>query len=64
MFLFGVLENMKDDILKVLFKYVEIEKFKLNIEMCFYEDDFRKIVLVVNILILKLSIREVIKIIK
>ncbi|MHB9306819.1 cell division topological specificity factor MinE [Fusobacterium polymorphum] len=45
----GVLENMKDDILKVLSKYVEIEKSKLNIEVCPYDEDPRKIVLVANI---------------
>ena len=39
----GVLENMKDDILKVLSKYVEIEKSKLNIEICPYDEDPRKI---------------------
>ena len=55
----GVLENMKDDILKVLSKYVEIEKSKLNIEMCPYDDDPRKIALVANIPILKSSTREV-----
>ena len=57
----GVLENMKDDILKVLSKYVEIEKAKLNIEMCPYDDDPRKIALVANIPILKSSTREVTK---
>ena len=51
----GVLENMKDDILKVLSKYVEIEKSKLNIEVCPYEEDPRKIALVANIPILKAS---------
>ena len=45
----GVLENMKDDILKVLSKYVEIEKSKLNIEVCPYDEDPRKIALVANI---------------
>ena len=45
----GVLENMKDDILKVLSKYVEIEKSKLNIEVCHYDVDPRKIALVANI---------------
>ena len=49
----GVLDNMKDDILKVLSKYVEIEKSKLNIEVCPYDDDPRKIALVANIPILK-----------
>ena len=57
----GVLENMKDDILKVLSKYVEIEKSKLNIEVCPYDDDPRKIALVANIPILKSSNREVTK---
>ena len=57
----GVLENMQDDILKVLSKYVEIEKSKLNIEMCPYDDDPRKIALVANIPILKSSTREVTK---
>ena len=57
----GVLENMKDDILKVLSKYVEIEKSKLNIERCPYDDDPRKIALVANIPILKSSTREVTK---
>ena len=42
----GVLENMKDDILKVLSKYVEIEKSKLNIEVCPYDYDPRKIAFV------------------
>ena len=45
----GVLENMKDDILKVLSKYVKIEKSKLNIEVCPYDEDPRKIALVANI---------------
>ena len=45
----GVLENMKDDILKVLSKYVEIEKSKVNIEVCPYDEDQRKIALVANI---------------
>ena len=53
----GVLENMKDDILKVLSKYVEIEKSKLNIEICPYDEDPRKIALVANIPILKASNR-------
>ena len=57
----GVLENMKDDILKVLSKYVEIEKSKLNIEVCPYDDDPRKIALVSNIPILKSSNIEVTK---
>ena len=51
----GVLENMKDDILKVLSKYVEIEKSKLNIDICPYDDDPRKIALVANIPIVKAS---------
>ena len=54
----GVLENMKDDILKVLSKYVEIEKSKLNIKVCPYEEDPRKIALVANIPILKASSRR------
>ena len=54
----GVLENMKDDILKVLSKYVEIEKSKLNIEVCPYEEDPRKIALVANIPILQASSRR------
>ena len=54
----GVLENMKDDILKVLSKYVEIEKSKLNIEVCPYTEDPRKIALVANIPILKASSRR------
>lgn len=54
----GVLENMKDDILKVLSKYVEIEKSKLNIEICPYDEDPRKIALVTNIPILKASSRR------
>ena len=57
----GVLENMKDDILKVLTKYVEIEKSRLNIEVCPYDDDPRKIALVANIPILKSSTRDVTK---
>ena len=51
----GVLENMKDDILKVLSKYVEIEKSKLNMDICPYDDDPRKIALVANIPIVKAS---------
>ena len=51
----SVLENMKDDILKVLSKYVEIEKSKLNIDICPYDDDPRKIALVANIPIVKAS---------
>ena len=54
----GVLENMKDDILKVLSKYVEMEKSKLNIEICPYDEDPRKIALVANIPILKASSRR------
>ena len=54
----GVLENMKDDILKVLSKYVEIEKSKLNIEVCPYDEDPRKIALVANIPTLKASRRK------
>ena len=54
----GVLDNMKDDILKVLSKYVEIEKSKLNIEICPYDEDPRKIALVANIPILKASSRR------
>ena len=49
----GVLENMKNDILKVLSKYVEIDKSKLNIEVSSYEDDPRKGALVANIPISK-----------
>lgn len=45
----GVLENMKDDILKVLSKYVEIDKKKLNIEVSSCEEDPRKVALVANI---------------
>ena len=52
---------MKDDILKVLSKYVEIEKSRLNIEVCPCDDDPRKIALVANIPILKSSNREVTK---
>ena len=54
----GVLENMKDDILKVLSKYVEIEKSKLNIEVCPYDEDPRKIALVANIPIVSLANRR------
>ena len=54
----GVLENIKDDILKVLSKYVEIEKSKLNIDICPYEADPRKIALVANIPILKANSRR------
>ena len=54
----GMLESMKDDILQVLSKYVEIEKSKLNIEVCPYEEDPRKIALVANIPILKASSRR------
>ena len=43
------LKLVKDDILKVLSKYVEIEKSKLNIEVCPYDEDPRKIALVANI---------------
>ena len=45
----GVLENMKDDILKVLSKYVEIDKSKLNIEISPCEDDPRKVALIANV---------------
>lgn len=45
----GVLENIKDDILKVLSKYVEIDKQKLNIEVSACDDDPRKVALVANI---------------
>jgi len=54
----GMLESMKDDILQVLSKYVEIEKSKLNIEVCPYDEDPRKIALVANIPILKASRRK------
>ena len=53
----GMLESMKDDILQVLSKYVEIEKSKLNIEVCPYDEDPRKIALVANIPIIKASDR-------
>ena len=46
------------DRLKVLSKYVEIEKSKLNIEICPYDEDPRKIALVANIPILKASSRR------
>jgi len=42
-------------------KYVEIEKSRLNIEVCPCDDDPRKIALVANIPILKSSNREVTK---
>lgn len=45
----GILENIKDDILKVLSKYVEIDKKKLNIEVSPCEEDPRKVALVANI---------------
>lgn len=45
----NVLENMKDDILKVLSKYVEIDKSKLNIEVSSLDEDPRKVALVANI---------------
>lgn len=45
----GVLEEMKDDILKVLSKYVEIDKRKLNIEVSPCDEDPRKVALVANI---------------
>ena len=51
----GMLESMKDDILQVLSKYVEIEKSKLNIDICHYDEDPRKIALVANIPIVKAS---------
>ena len=54
----GVLENMKYDILKVLSKYVEIEKSKLNIEVSPCDDDPRKIALVANIPIIKAGNRK------
>ena len=54
----GMLESMKDDILQVLSKYVEIEKSKLNIEVCPYEEDPRKIALVANIPIIKAGNRK------
>ena len=41
--------------------YVEIEKSRLNIEVCPCDDDPRKIALVANIPILKSSNREVTK---
>ena len=54
----GVLEDMKDDILKVLSKYVEIESSKLNIDVCPYDEDPRKIALVANIPIISLANRR------
>ena len=54
----GMLEDMKDDILQVLSKYVEIEKSKLNIEVSPCDDDPRKIALVANIPIIKAGNRK------
>ncbi len=45
----GILEDIKDDILKVLSKYVEIDKKKLNIDVSPCEEDPRKVALVANI---------------
>lgn len=58
----GVLENIKDDILKVLSRYVEIDKSKLNIEVSPFEDDPRKVALVANIPIVSNSTNKVEKI--
>lgn len=54
----GMMENIKDDILKVLAKYVEIDRSKLNIEVSACEEDARKVALVANIPIIKAGKRE------
>ena len=54
----GVIQNIKDDILNVLSKYVEREKTKLHIEVSPCDDDPRKIALVANIPIIKAGNRK------
>ncbi len=54
----GMLENMRDDILEVLNKYVEIDKSKLNIDISACEDDPRKVALVANIPIIQAAKRD------
>ena len=45
----GVMERIKDDIIQVLSKYVEIDQEQLNIEMSNCVDDPRQIALLANI---------------
>ena len=45
----GVMDRIKDDIIQVLSKYVEIDQEQLNIEMSNCDDDPRQIALLANI---------------
>ena len=45
----GVMEQIKDDIIQVLSKYVEIDQSQLNIEMTNCDDDPRQVALLANI---------------
>lgn len=45
----GVLEQMKDDIIAVISKYVEIDKESLNIDIAENPDNTRRTTLVANI---------------
>lgn len=45
----GVMEQIKDDIIQVLSKYVEIDQNQLNIEMTNCDDDPRQVALLANI---------------
>ncbi len=45
----GMLEQMKDDIIAVISKYVEIDKESLNIDIAEYPDNTRRTTLVANI---------------
>ena len=45
----GMLEQMRDDIIAVISKYVEIDKESLNIEIAENPDNIRRTTLVANI---------------
>ena len=45
----GMLEQMKDDIIAVISKYVEIDKESLNIDIAENPDNTRRTTLVANI---------------
>ena len=49
MFFSGMLEQMKDDIIAVISKYVEIDKESLNIDIAENPDNTRRTTLVANI---------------
>lgn len=49
----SVMEQIKDDIIQVLSKYVDIDQTQLNIEMTNCDDDPRQVALLANIPIRK-----------